>query len=404
MAATLPTLCLQVIFDELLIHSQNEIGSPLYSCILVNRHWYLSTIPELYKNPFEICNRFDSPRVKNRNDETNELYISVDIWCKSNKISLFGLAYNSFCKHFISNCLHIFKLDISNSRQLSNIFEFPGATKCLSSIKILRYGDNHNLLGNYIPKQIDLISKNICRFELYMPGNYPTLKDLEELIKSQKKITEMELILFEKSTFNKLIDILINTEHKNTIENFEFYKIDLTTGMSINSSLIEQLALFKNLKYLKFDEYINDDELTFRELVELFINYCGNLVELEISIDLEEFEEMIKLLKVCKKLKSLYVYDKLLERFEELIIYRDLDISQILPEIGQVMPSEMKRFDIDINLKFTHEALKEFLVNCKVNYKKLNLELWHVQKLTDIDRDLLNKYGIKINEKIERNI
>src|SRR5581483_4230445 len=53
MAATLPDLCLRLILKEL-----EEDWKAKYACILINRHWCTSTIPELWKDPFSFCREF----------------------------------------------------------------------------------------------------------------------------------------------------------------------------------------------------------------------------------------------------------------------------------------------------------------------------------------------------------
>src|ERR1044072_7562609 len=50
MAATLPELCLHLIFKEL-----EKDWKAQYTCILINRHWCISAIPELWKDPFSFC-------------------------------------------------------------------------------------------------------------------------------------------------------------------------------------------------------------------------------------------------------------------------------------------------------------------------------------------------------------
>src|SRR3954469_11457527 len=53
MAATLPELCLHLILKEL-----KKDWKAQYSCILINRHWCISSIPELWKDPFSSCFEF----------------------------------------------------------------------------------------------------------------------------------------------------------------------------------------------------------------------------------------------------------------------------------------------------------------------------------------------------------
>src|SRR2546421_184287 len=53
MAATLPELCQHLILKEL-----ERDWKAQYACILINHHWCISAISELWKNPFSFCFEF----------------------------------------------------------------------------------------------------------------------------------------------------------------------------------------------------------------------------------------------------------------------------------------------------------------------------------------------------------
>src|SRR6266498_1204226 len=170
---SLPELCLINIFEYF-----KEDRNTLYSCVLVNREWCSLAVPFLWRNPLEVCHK---PGQRKRMMSLVYTYITclpeatrrkVGIHVMLQKPPLFDYTrflrhlilrflhhgieeillfcqeygiynytmirkiYEALCIHILSQASVIETVNLLESGDL-NIFELPGATKCLSRIKTL---------------------------------------------------------------------------------------------------------------------------------------------------------------------------------------------------------------------------------------------------------------------------
>jgi hypothetical protein len=195
-----------------------------------------------------------------------------------------------------------------------------------------------------------------------------------------------------------------------------------------NNNVINNFQIRSKLKYLKFEDcsqrhlldayplvtsicgqnlqylYIRGKEIlsatrNIRNINLLLIisRNCFNLKLLKISIINKYIGFIPKLFSSCQKLQhvTFNTYDQ-----KELI---NIDLS----EIGETIPLSMKRFTMKMNLYFTPENFKEFLINSK---DKINLEVLNFRECELFSDDHLNmliKYGngylkrFKINNAIK---
>jgi len=125
--------------------------------------------------------------------------------------------------------------------------------------------------------------------------------------------------------------------------------------------------------------------------------YCFNLKTLKISIIDDHIKYIPSLFSSCRKLQHV--------TFNTYEHKESIDIN--LSEIGKTMPSTMNRFTMKMNLHFTPENFKEFLINSK---DKIGLKVLNFRKCKLISNDHLDvliKHGngclkrFKINKTIK---
>ncbi|CAG8601408.1 16412_t:CDS:2 [Cetraspora pellucida] len=83
---------------------------------------------------------------------------------------------------------------------------------------------------------------------------------------------------------------------------------------------------------------------------------CPNLVRLGAMIGPNEIDELFGILKSCRKLKYLHIYGN----------GRPFDVSDILPELGKIMPRTLIYLNISARWRFMPDSLKQFLENCSL--------------------------------------
>jgi hypothetical protein len=90
-------------------------------------------------------------------------------------------------------------------------------------------------------------------------------------------------------------------------------------------------------------------------LLYIISKFCPNLTKLGATICDKEMESLFQILKNCKFLQCLEIYG------DGYIVY----VNEILPKLGNYIPSTFSEFDIRARWRFNAEDLKCFLDNIK---------------------------------------
>ncbi|CAG8736411.1 16008_t:CDS:1, partial [Dentiscutata heterogama] len=237
MAAKLPLLCLQRIFEELLPLDLTTSYSHLFSCILVNRHWSDIAISILWRHPFERqwwsepATKLLDIYISHFSKEERELFINdksiikyekqpshdyvshlrslktenlsyaTTNWLrnKPNISTDFKIIYEIFCRFFIRNARNLELLECETSNKI-NIFELSGATSSLYKLKSLVVIDQDYPTRLFVTAS--KVSKNVRTLDITISNHIPRLdlaaseriNDLVSLVRSQKSLEDFILM------------------------------------------------------------------------------------------------------------------------------------------------------------------------------------------------------------------
>ncbi|RIA80873.1 hypothetical protein C1645_866006 [Glomus cerebriforme] len=487
----LPELCLINIFEHF-----KEDHNTLYSCALVNRDWCLFAIPLLWQNPLEYCHKIgQSKRIMSlvytymaclpeatrqkvgihvmlqkhplfdytrflRHLFLRILYYGIEeilLFCQEYEIystTMNQKIYETLCIHILNQANTIETVNLLECGDL-NIFELPGATKCLSGIKTLICDGDFR--KTYIASNA---CQELVRLEVRPEEDINVGEDwiiilpeknmimIANLIKYQKKLLEIALYQIDQKGFNVCWKYL-TFSHMDYLQCIELYKVSFDTDFGF----IQQFSLFPNLKTLKMEDCTGDGSGTYiepssfkklkdlilhkcyfnlqpfqklfiqakdsliniqftnpysTELIQSFINwskpYVTNITTIVLSIEEQHLESLMNLLKNCKNLEYLYIYDmefewaatsfksmKLMESVH-LIPLSTIDIDYELIELGQILPKTLRVFKVGMDWSFSLEALESFLINLKAAPKMKVLEFSHGYWFTDDYNNLITTY------------
>ncbi|RGB21512.1 hypothetical protein C1646_777822 [Rhizophagus diaphanus] len=390
----LPNELLQEIFKN---DSQNI--KFLHSCLLVNKSWSVNVIPILY-NP------------------------SVQEWCTLNlhgndpsalqipqKIFLFFANFSSGLEtldfEFEIECLY--KLGVS--LELTNLMNANTFNVILSQdTKVSEWVSNVKniflngaIVGRYDFSMVLYACHNIktlkVRFPYYGSDHYfSTLNKICQFIELQQNLESFTLY---KSEFHSKIGNALN-KHKCSLRHIEFFETEIIRSSPLewilNCEKLESLAFidtavlpwlfaikqpnYANLKKLKcliikvyfripsdfiinliqssnlklqvveFD-LLGDQQYVHPFILEKMSYHCSNLTKLGVKIDAENIPTLLNLIKNCRKLEILEIYGN----------DKQLDVNDILPELGLSLSHELVELIIGANWSFTHDGLLNFLKN-----------------------------------------
>ncbi|RIB13672.1 hypothetical protein C2G38_2097768, partial [Gigaspora rosea] len=358
MAASLPDLCLKSIFKEL----EDDLKSQ-YAFILINRHWCLSVISELWRNPFDSCNKkdqnvkiidtylkclpqdmrdeigvqsiksltaatFDYPSfLRHINDSS--IFYSARCWATEK----FPVDYESqsnvshkiqemLCKLFVSSSTAIKGITIDCEHSI-NIFSLPGAKKSLSQLEIFncRIYRNVGCLPEILESALG-ISKKVQNLDVWLSSEEnmgTTIENMSKFIESQRNLkviligsSEDDFPILWQSTLMH-VDTLVHIQISSIIFNpspFQLY----------------DLALFKNLEILEieycdnfiFSDYNQMESSSFQKMKRISLKTCRdfpshfievlfsqakeNMLQVEL-FGLEDYESIFQsCIKHCKKI------------------------------------------------------------------------------------------------------
>ncbi|CAG8460852.1 20072_t:CDS:1 [Dentiscutata erythropus] len=357
MAASLPDLCLKSIFKEL----EDDLKSQ-YVFILINRHWCLSVISELWRNPFDSCNKKDQ-NVKIIDtylkclpqDMRNELGVesinslkaatfdypsflrhindsiisySARCWATENfpdyesQSSVSHKIQELLCRLFVSSSPTIKGITIDCEHSI-NIFALPGAKKSLSQLEIFNCRTYRNVgcLPEILESALE-ISKKVQNLDIWLSTDEnmgSTIDNMSKFIESQRNLkviligsSEDDFPILWQSTLMH-VDTLVHIQISSIIFNpspFQLY----------------DLALFKSLEILEieycdnfvFSYYDKMESFAFQKMKRISLKTCRdfpshfievlfsqakeNMLQVEL-FGLEDYESIFQsCIKHCKKI------------------------------------------------------------------------------------------------------
>jgi hypothetical protein len=300
----------------------------------------------------------------------------------------------------------------------------------LSKLKFLKFEncnqydfcDNHSLI-------ILIFGKNLKRLHIIKENDSYGLRSINLLSIIISKCENLKELKISKcfTSFNN--DIIINEINNNNYNN-NYYEIISNSKLNYiefedcnqlhllkNSSLIISIC-GQNLNYL----YIRGKEILEitknMNLLLLLSTNCFNLKVLKISIIEKDLNQIPLLFNSCQKL--------------QIISFNNYDQGNLinfdLSKIGLNLPSTLKKFTMKMNLNFTPENFKTFLINSKnlevlnfnrcelfnndhlnmlINYRNDNLKRLKICSAIKVDYDDLSRANLFIkieNPKLEKNI
>ncbi|RHZ81323.1 hypothetical protein Glove_121g82 [Diversispora epigaea] len=353
MAGSLPNLCLSTIFE----HLENDLKT-LSSCIRVNRHWCLSSICELWRNPFDdFCDKDQHVKLINtylrclpENVKvtlginhlskpafdypyflhvlvSNSINLGVKKWITTYNSELSNLERKKFrlnivqvlIQHFLKYSVNIKEINLEY-KQLVNIFNFPGSSLPLSKIKKLNCGciagkfgfTMTDILSSAIP-----VTKDLYELEMRLSTrDHSSVVKLAELIKIQRNLKIISLILAEnvENGFDLLWESILF--HKHTLVKIVVSSIKFDKK---NPIPLQQFGLFQNLKELEIEYCSNftfsikaiDQQSSFKKLEKISMLRSSDIPEDFINvillqsnksmreIKLRDFECLEEVIKTC---------------------------------------------------------------------------------------------------------
>ncbi|RGB43260.1 hypothetical protein C1646_809414 [Rhizophagus diaphanus] len=463
MSATLPELCIRFVLEEL----SNDTRSK-HTCILINRHWCMASIHEIWKHPLYYCQELEqkeryiqfidtyikclSPQIRESlglesNTKTtfdyttfsqwicpNGLRSCVKLWLdekikqepdkysnllKTENKTIFMIG-KALCEHLIINSKKLIGVQLNQNE--INIFELPQAEKVLSKVThfITRFSCEPSRIGK-LPNVLSLsteISKNIQVLNITCfnveKENDISIRKLSQLIRNQKRLKEFTLTYWNPGFMNLWTSVL---QQYNTLTTIILETIIFNES---NPFLLHELGIFKNLQVLTIENCKNfnfsikkiDISNSFRKLkkftvvmsqpfpryfimvilqqsnenlrkVEVIdmdikedvLPYCikhfTQLLNFSCSINIENFNLLLSLLKVSTNLETLYINeleDYLIEEDEDLILF------DFLCSLGENFPKSLYYFTFDLDWEFNNDSFSKFLKICKekgINFKTL---------------------------------
>ncbi|CAG8592015.1 14577_t:CDS:1 [Acaulospora morrowiae] len=296
MAAFLPHPCLQNVFNHL-----SQDSKTLYSCALVNTHWCISTIPELWRDPFKSCIKLRepfrltplvntyvsflspeilkslriSPKIKQptffnypvylRNINLNSIHGGVEHWCDSIssrdteqvlvELEKITQLCKALCEYFLYHASRIDHFDIEYADWF-NIFDLEKPIKSLSQIK--SFGFNNEYFPNQF-KTLTSITNSIQDLSISLKDfriKYKIIEDIITLIKAQNRLSNIKICIPFTNLSQSLWDNLVSSRHVNSIQSIEFSEIVFDPD---NTSLLLELSKFRNLRHLRIYKCRNFD-------------------------------------------------------------------------------------------------------------------------------------------------
>ncbi|CAG8698777.1 7756_t:CDS:2 [Rhizophagus irregularis] len=402
----LPELCMKEILTNLKNHP-----SGLLKCSLLNRHWNHYFLPELWKNPFK-------ENLEKRYTDSDKYYNLKNL-IKSQKnlknLNIFGFSISQnrylyeaikFQSHYLKN-IKFDSIDFNRHCNLSYLIK----CKNLEELQFLNCNFYGNTLNNKIINQderndyysdededivdIDInfqfnnniISKlNFLKFENCNQFGFYDNQSLIILIFG-KSLKRLHIVRENDSNHLRSVNLLSNDLRSINLLSTITKRCENLEELQI-SRYCNQIHLLKNC-YLIFSicgQNLNYLYIRGKEILEITKNVnlllilstnCNNLKLLKLSITEKYFNYIPSLFTSCQKLQfiSFNNYDQ-----RNLI---NIDLSKI----GLTLPLSLKKFTMKMNLYFTPENFKEFLINIK---DKLNLEVLNFKRCELFDNDHLN--------------
>ncbi|GES95784.1 hypothetical protein GLOIN_2v1883720 [Rhizophagus clarus] len=305
MAATLPELCLHLILKEL-----ERDWKARYTCILINRHWCISAVPELWKDPFSFCLESGQKEryvqlmdsyIKCLSQEfqksigldstvkavfnytsflrkiwLNDICTTIKVWLDSKileetvKVSALlekktvFMIFKALCENLIINSTCIEGIYLIE-HQIINIFELTQAEENLSNITCLSCIIEGDKVG-YLPTLLLSASKILTNLKeitiIWINDNTPLdlcVKNMAQLIKNQRRLEDITISCLD-SDFPIIWKSVL--EHRNVLTNLY---LNLIHFNETDPFPLHELSIFSNLQQLEIT-YCNNFKFSIDEI------------------------------------------------------------------------------------------------------------------------------------------
>ncbi|RGB38900.1 hypothetical protein C1646_691261 [Rhizophagus diaphanus] len=359
--------------------------------------------------------------------------------CTLRKLTLrHYLLVEELCKLFFSSSRNLKELIYDKPHSLPHVQElryiplkYLGAEQSMSKLVSFKVYD---LIPNEIIISLSQISHHLSEIQIETTGdNDDALASLISVQKSLKK-----LVICSEDNLPKLSDVLrknlslslthveINWEFCvpfdifcNCSDTLEYFSVQQYYSGLISRSTFHQFSntQFKKLHTLKIItpklyldqistlirntkdtlKYIHLDyeKISIESSVELInsISRCSQLNTLEIFVPDDSISCIVNLLSSCKKLQKISFLTG--DSLNDLDTYT-VDISDILPKIGKILPNNLSTFYLSHNWITTANSLRDFLKECEKNFKKRGekkLDFRIIKELSAEHIDVIEEFG-----------
>ncbi|CAH1760363.1 11554_t:CDS:2 [Entrophospora sp. SA101] len=185
------------------------------------------------------------------------------------------------------------------------------------------------------------------------------------------------------------------------------HKFDFSPTANENfENFLSLIARTKNLKEICIYNITDLSSFLYGSIIENIISYCPNINKLSLPLRREDLPNLLKLLKNCRKLKALIIFDA--DKFSKKQPWSsdDLgddngnddndsnesnksvckgynndneknDVSGFLPQFGSLLPDTLKHLEIESPWWFTAGSLESFLINSKAPLEILKFKNSH---------------------------
>jgi hypothetical protein len=155
-------------------------------------------------------------------------------------------------------------------------------------------------------------------------------------------------------------------------------------------------SLIKNTKgslqyiHLEYEKICTEFSI---ELINTISDSCPRLNTLEIFVPDNSISCIVNLLSSCTQLQKISFFTG---DYDDLDVSCSVDISDILPKIGKILPTNLRVFYLSHNWITTVSSLRNFLKECEKNLtkrggKKLDFRI--VKELSAEHIDVIEEFG-----------
>ncbi|CAJ0912026.1 21002_t:CDS:2, partial [Entrophospora sp. SA101] len=294
---------------------------------------------------------------------------------------------------FVEEKKHIPFEDTEEAHKMKIIQElikiFIAESKSLDKINI----DTRDFYKGKILNNLLNVSKNINK--ICVADSYKTsIKQLILLIKSQQKLETLYFIGGFVDISNLLWSLESQAGNLKEIQLINCFVKDIKSikGITSCSDMEELKKLIIKCSSQLEEIKLNLDLYYYVNLINIIAENCPNLKLFSANIKTDDtVNDLFNILMSCRFLESIIIFGTYKTTF--------LDVSDILPQMGLLLPPTIKSLDIT-RWTFPSESLDLFLRNCDINIKFQYLS-WHCYLNANNHILVIEKYAKERNLSIK---